>query len=187
MTIDPAQPPACDKPNMRLWVAEIRSGRWPQDVGYLRTNRGLCCLGIACEAAIAAGLPLTYASVVGEALASRTSGVYTTHGPDGGNEHTERYELPPRVARWLGIPSNPIIALVDDPTRVQVSDGWGGLRTITRDQVEFQNYRHASCDGGQCQRPGVYHIHAASANDELQWPLPVIADAVENYYRLLED
>lgn len=38
--------------NMRKWVDALRSGRFAQGPGALRTNTGLwCCLGVACQLA----------------------------------------------------------------------------------------------------------------------------------------
>lgn len=46
------QPPKCNKKNMRLWVKELRSGKYLQTKGELRGKRldgkiGYCCLGVA--------------------------------------------------------------------------------------------------------------------------------------------
>ncbi len=31
------------------WVAALRSGKYKQGRGYLRTNKGFCCLGVFCD------------------------------------------------------------------------------------------------------------------------------------------
>ena len=33
----------------KLWVAELRSGKWKQATGQLRDGDNFCCLGVACE------------------------------------------------------------------------------------------------------------------------------------------
>jgi hypothetical protein len=33
------------------WVSALRSGRYQQDYGFLKTDRGFCCLGVLCEVA----------------------------------------------------------------------------------------------------------------------------------------
>lgn len=33
------------------WVAALRSGKYKQAKGYLRTSNGFCCLGVACDIA----------------------------------------------------------------------------------------------------------------------------------------
>jgi hypothetical protein len=35
--------------NAKKWVAALRSGEYQQDKAYLRTENGLCCLGVACD------------------------------------------------------------------------------------------------------------------------------------------
>jgi hypothetical protein len=44
--------------NARLWVAALRSGRFPQGMGALETDLGLCCLGVLCRIAMENGLEL---------------------------------------------------------------------------------------------------------------------------------
>ena len=53
----------CDKKNMRIWVKALRSGKFKQGRGALHTiettdEQTFCCLGVACEVAIANGLKL---------------------------------------------------------------------------------------------------------------------------------
>lgn len=43
-----------DRTNLDLWVAALRSGKYPQGKGKLRTKEGFCCLGVGCEVA---GIP----------------------------------------------------------------------------------------------------------------------------------
>lgn len=35
-------------PNAKLWVEALRSGKYKQDKGFLQTQEGYCCLGVAC-------------------------------------------------------------------------------------------------------------------------------------------
>jgi hypothetical protein len=42
----------------RLWVAALRSGKYDQTTGALRDGVGYCCLGVLCEVAIEAGVPV---------------------------------------------------------------------------------------------------------------------------------
>lgn len=45
-----------------LWVAALRSGKYPQTIGtlaaYSTNETKYCCLGVACEVAIANGAPI---------------------------------------------------------------------------------------------------------------------------------
>lgn len=38
--------------NVKNWIAALRSGKYSQTEGYLKTDGGYCCLGVACEAAL---------------------------------------------------------------------------------------------------------------------------------------
>jgi hypothetical protein len=45
--------------NAKLWVAALRSGKYPQGRNCLSDGINLCCLGVACEVAIENGTPVT--------------------------------------------------------------------------------------------------------------------------------
>jgi hypothetical protein len=34
------------------WTAALRSGKYPQGIGGLRTSKGFCCLGVLCDLAV---------------------------------------------------------------------------------------------------------------------------------------
>lgn len=34
---------------IRRWIRALRSGKYPQAMGYLRTEAGYCCLGVECD------------------------------------------------------------------------------------------------------------------------------------------
>lgn len=84
-----------NRENIVKWVADLRSGQFPQTQGHLRTKDGFCCLGVACETAITNGVPV-----------QRTF-------PELDDEKTYFYDgesgtLPDDVAEWLGFgTSNP--------------------------------------------------------------------------------
>jgi len=89
-----------NKENMRLWVAGLRSGRFPQGRNRLK-HRGrsggfeYCCLGVACEIAKENGV---------EVVEYREPGLVFFDGCD--------INLPLSVRRWLGLPgymSNPYV------------------------------------------------------------------------------
>lgn len=44
--------------NRRLWVEALRSGRYNQVAVVLGNEKGFCCLGVACEVAIANGVDI---------------------------------------------------------------------------------------------------------------------------------
>lgn len=86
--------------NMAKWVLALIDGDYEQGQGYLNRDGKFCCLGVACEAAIADGVEIE------RGTAGQTF-TYATY--DGGG-----FLLPDRVMEWLGITgqqsSNPEIA-----------------------------------------------------------------------------
>lgn len=80
-------PLPCNKKEMRLVVAGLRSGRYQQGETYLNHKGRQCCMGVACEEAIAAGCDV-----------SRTSGLHDVYAYD----RLTGY-LPKSVANWLGL------------------------------------------------------------------------------------
>lgn len=96
------------KENIRKWVDALRSGEYEQATGQLRTNKGFCCLGVACD------------------LYGEENDV--TWGRDDG--FIGRIDLPPSiVGDWLGIGSpNPVLAYIsyedpEDPDAYTITPG----------------------------------------------------------------
>lgn len=73
--------------NAKKWVAALRSGNYRQTQGNLHDDAGYCCLGVACEVALKAGLALDV---------SRSNDCLT--GYDG-----HYCLLPNSVKAWLGL------------------------------------------------------------------------------------
>lgn len=92
-----------NKDNLRLWVADLRSGKFKQGKGGLRIRPTSdtvrhCCLGVACETAIANGVPLTIRNrAYDDAFVDDESGDEWSGS------------LPPVVSKWLGIESDNIV------------------------------------------------------------------------------
>jgi hypothetical protein len=87
-----------NKRNMRLWVAALRSGTFIQGQGMLKfgTLDGIfkyCCLGVACEVAMADGLELRVTR----------DGLRYSFDDQGS-------VLPIEVALWLGVHENPALS-----------------------------------------------------------------------------
>lgn len=80
----------CNRENMRLWVDALRSGDFRQTTGKLSNGREYCCLGVACEVAMANGAP-----VVKKELDLNTVSYNKIEG-----------SLPGEVAKWLGLATN---------------------------------------------------------------------------------
>lgn len=77
--------------NMRLWVEALRSGLYTQTNGKLSDGTDYCCLGVACEVAMANGVELDRVQFVDEG-----GDIVTYSG--------ERASLPQEVSEWLGLP-----------------------------------------------------------------------------------
>lgn len=94
------------KERIKLWVDALRSGKFDQTQQFLGRpgvdggKDQMCCLGVACEVAIEAGLPVER---------KLTTGIVTrfAYGCDG---YTDDKELPWPVAQWFGLTSgNPVL------------------------------------------------------------------------------
>lgn len=83
---------------VELWLTALRSGEYQQARGYLHTDEGYCCLGVACD---------IYRKETGKG----------EWAPSNSNDYTPRYAfvlgctdqelgLPDEVAAWLGLESN---------------------------------------------------------------------------------
>lgn len=88
--------PKVNRPNMRLWVAALRSGEFTQVTGTLRDEDKFCCLGVACEVAIRKGIDLDY-------------------DPEDESYDGCVSDLPWKVVAWLGTgASDPVIAFTPE-------------------------------------------------------------------------
>lgn len=82
---------------MELFVAALRSGDYRQAKHKLAVDGGYCCLGVACEVAIANGVAVRTSPV-----SLPVAGSYMSYDGDTG-------VLPPSVQEWLGVRANPYI------------------------------------------------------------------------------
>ena len=73
----------------KQWVADLRSGKFPQTDGYLRYGDAFCCLGVLCDQAAKAG-------VVSEERAADDDYYYYSNVVG---------ELPDAVKEWAGLDS----------------------------------------------------------------------------------
>jgi hypothetical protein len=79
--------------NAQMWLRALRSNLFPQNKSFLSVDGGFCCLGVGCEIAILAGLPLH----------KKTQGK-----TEAGNSLPTFYDdnsafPPPSVGDWLGL------------------------------------------------------------------------------------
>lgn len=72
--------------NAKKWVEALRSGEFKQVKGRLKTVDGYCCLGVVCELAIKAGVPVGVGAI----------GLLPTF-------EGETARLPKGVRDWIGL------------------------------------------------------------------------------------
>jgi hypothetical protein len=78
-----------NRDNVKLWVDALRSGLYEQGRGRLSDGTKYCCLGVACEVAIANGV------AVDRLMMDDNGRVCVTYDGDS-------HSLPQSVAKWLG-------------------------------------------------------------------------------------
>lgn len=72
--------------NIQKWVDALRNGQYRQSSHFLRTDKGYCCLGVACDLAAKDGVHLHI---------SETNMIWSYEGRTG--------SLPENVQSWLDI------------------------------------------------------------------------------------
>lgn len=83
-------------PNLLKWIEELETTTQPQVRNALHTDKGFCCLGIACQVAIANGVKVRVETLPGDFQDNHEEGTHTQY--DG---HSE--ELPYAIGDWLGL------------------------------------------------------------------------------------
>lgn len=76
-----------------LWTDALESGRFTQAHGYLNANGEHCCLGVLCELAIEAGVPLEKTERDARTVDGRVVYCYDN----------DAYGIPVAVQEWSGI------------------------------------------------------------------------------------
>lgn len=151
------------KVNIRLWVAALRSGEYPQDVGALRTAKGFCCLGVACEVARTTdrSLPVLMQPVM---VGRPDSGFYYMWlGSDDGTSmlHFQQNgsSLVPPVQWWLGgVTHDPDLRI---PPRI-----WDKHQDMLKVKL---------CEAGRVKQAA----RASMLNDSIRMDFADIADCIE--------
>jgi hypothetical protein len=72
-----------------LWVAALRSGKYPQTTHQLRNRKGMCCMGVLCE-------------ISGLGLWASTESLDFGYIPYDGSAGS-KINLPEVVRRWAGL------------------------------------------------------------------------------------
>ncbi len=148
-----------NKDRIRLFVAALRFGKYPQTSGVLHRvsstrdgqNPGFCCLGVACEVALENGLDLT----------KDRFGRYSVVEVYG--KRREQSFLPDEVRDWFGFDSNdPSLLLTAKNERKFV---WWRLFWQPKPRTVPSNT-----------------VRAVTANDLLKLSFSDMADAFERTY-----
>ena len=85
---------------MKLWTAALRSGEYEQAKGYLKSDDGYCCLGVACEVAVKNGLDIETDPESG----------YKSKTSFSKEDYWENSCLPREVMEWYGLDkTNPTV------------------------------------------------------------------------------
>lgn len=147
--------------HIRAWIEALESGKYMQGSGALCRSNGIngmeyCCLGVACEVAIADGVPLR--KEMGERDASHFAPIWEYVYVDAvnGQEYRNGDVLPIPVSDWLGLDDN-------NPTLPNL---W------PMEEDEDDNWQ----DQG--------YLDATEVNDDRGWDFDQIAAALRNRFGL---
>ena len=108
--------------NRKAWVEALRSGEYEQTTGFLHTDNGYCCLGVACEV-----------SGLGRWKNDVDRQFYITNDDD-----RQTTVLPDKVRQWLGLYDNGGVAIHTDNSKVdltELNDGGASFEEIA-DKIE---------------------------------------------------
>jgi hypothetical protein len=143
-----------NKERILLWVEALESGQYQQERSALRQGDGYCCLGVACEVAIANGLPLEVKPVVAPLNVDASHAIWLYDG-------SQTY-LPRAVGEWFGFGDG----------------GWFGEGRLPPVDLSesFVHNPHVGVDvlGN--------NVAAGTANDSLGWDFATIAAALRKMY-----
>jgi hypothetical protein len=84
------------------WIDALRSGKYAQDRGQLRTPHGYCCLGVLCD-------------------------LYDPYGWTTSNGYAydeEQFTLPKIVADWAGLMNDPYVTSSNSPYANFADEDW---------------------------------------------------------------
>lgn len=100
-----------NKERLRLWVADLRSGKFSQTRHTLKDDAGYCCLGVACEThARESGTRGRWAMRKDE----ETDGMSLHYVVQG---EANAGVLPAPVAIWFGVSDNPMLIMGGDQSQ----------------------------------------------------------------------
>ena len=160
-----------DTHRVRLLVAALRSGQYPQARGRLAildisrtTIQGFCCLGVACETAIGNG--------VGHRIIDGYVFYYSRPDHLNSSDNTaNRHTLPVGIRDWFGFAdTNPMIKVLCS----QVPNSHFAL--LCEDcRSHYGDDRSETCDNR-------VEVAATDANDTFRLDLNQIADGFERMY-----
>lgn len=164
-------------------VAELRTGGHRQARKFLATEEGFCCLGVACEVAMAGGLGMVKEERGHRPHPSLTSWVrHFFYNPVAKSGMGSERVLPAAVARWFGfvVPSvgrNDIANVPANNPRLQIP---GHLVKKYRSRLTSEGEDFGSA------HPRRKMFEASELNDDVRMTLPDIGECFQ-YTFLRED
>lgn len=95
-----------NRERIKLWVDALRSGKFTQGRGRLYRRETYCCLGVACELAVQAGVPVERKVLIDWDMVDGVNETDTGAGEAvlgdiAFDDHV--LDMPPSVATWLGL------------------------------------------------------------------------------------
>lgn len=134
---------AVNETNMRLWIDALRSGDFTQTKNFLGTPEGNCCLGVACEVAMANGVSIKRLPTVHIDRKVYTYSALTEadgYGPDDSRTH-----LLAAVGKWLGVKHNAgvDVSLLTEEERARWAADFEVDATFLNDVLEWDFLRIA--------------------------------------------
>lgn len=95
--------PEVNRANIQLWIEALESGHYQQGTGVLRRGDQYCCLGVACDLAVRAGVAQAFEPAPHEQK-------WRYGAPGEGIGEAASIHLPPVVRDWLGLEdSSPLV------------------------------------------------------------------------------
>lgn len=171
---------------VRRLVAELRTGDHRQARKFLATEEGFCCLGVACEVAMAGGLDMVKEERFHKPHAYRNVPVrHFFYNPVAKSEAGSERVLPTAVARWFGFTVPSVVrAFLDDLPNVPANNP---KLQIPGHLVKKYSSRFTS-EGDEfgAAHPRRKKFEASELNDDVRMTLPDIGECFQ-YTFLRED
>lgn len=139
--------------NLKAWCEKLRSGDIPQATLALKTEKGMCCLGVACD--------ISGLGTWGDR--PNSMGWFDFEG-------ATKY-LPDNVMDHLGLKA---AKGINDPLILLTNAQYAGLSQSEKANLEFYHQAKAG--------PDQHYANITRTNDVFNWSFEEIADGLERTY-----